>query len=69
MLTPTLLGGPSGVTPMGMIDNLFGTAFDWPLASALSLSLLLVLFFCASAIAWLVLRMKGASAVLRGGGR
>ena len=66
MLTPSLLGGPSGVTPMSMIDNLFGTAFDWPLASALSLSLLLVLLACASAMSWLVLRLKGARAVFRG---
>ncbi|MBT9371199.1 ABC transporter permease [Rhizobium sp. CSW-27] len=69
MLTPSLLGGPSGVTPMSMIDNLFGTAFDWPLASALSLSLLLVLLACATVMSWLVLRLKGARAVFRGGMR
>jgi spermidine/putrescine transport system permease protein len=69
MLTPSLLGGPSGVTPMSMIDNLFGTAFDWPLASALSLSLLMVLLACAIAMSWLVLRLKGARAVFRGGVR
>ncbi|MDQ0456837.1 ABC transporter permease [Rhizobium paknamense] len=67
MLTPSLLGGPSGVTPMSMIDNLFGTAFDWPLASALSLSLLLVLLACATAMSFAVLQLKGARAVFRGG--
>jgi spermidine/putrescine transport system permease protein len=67
MLTPSLLGGTSGATPMAMIDNLFGTAFDWPLASSLALSLLLVLFACASLMAGLVLRLKGARAVFRGG--
>lgn len=67
MLTPSLLGGTSGATPMAMIDNLFGTAFDWPLASALALSLLGVLFGCASAIAWMLLRLNGARAVFRGG--
>ncbi|MBB4008365.1 ABC transporter permease [Allorhizobium taibaishanense] len=67
MLTPSLLGGTSGATPMAMIDNLFGTAFDWPLASTLALSLLLALFATASAIAWLLLRLKGARAVLQGG--
>ncbi|MCJ8509449.1 ABC transporter permease [Rhizobium lemnae] len=67
MLTPSMLGGTSGSTPMALIDNLFGTAFDWPLASALALSLLMVLFGCASAMAWLLLRLKGARAVLQRG--
>ncbi|CZT37212.1 ABC transporter permease [Rhizobium sp. 9140] len=66
MLTPSLLGGTSGATPMAMIDNLFGTAFDWPLASALALGLLIVLFGCATLMAGLLLRMRGARAVFAG---
>ncbi|PYE32235.1 MULTISPECIES: ABC transporter permease [unclassified Rhizobium] len=66
MLTPSLLGGTSGATPMAMIDNLFGTAFDWPLASALALSLLIVLFGCATMMTGLLLRMRGARAVFAG---
>jgi spermidine/putrescine transport system permease protein len=69
MLTPSLLGGPSGATPMAMIDNLFGTAFDWPLASALALSLLIALLACAVALSWLVLRLKGARMPFRGTNR
>lgn len=64
MLTPNLLGGTSGATAMTMIDNLFGTAFDWPLASALALSLLATLFVVASAMAGLMLRLKGARAMI-----
>ncbi len=64
MLTPSLLGGPSGATPMALIDNLFGTAFDWPMASAFALTLLVALFAVASAMAGLLLRMKGARAVI-----
>ncbi|WP_137130769.1 ABC transporter permease [Rhizobium sp. FY34] len=67
MLTPSMLGGTSGATPMAMIDNLFGTAFDWPLASVLALSLLITLFATASSIGFLLLRFKGARAVLQGG--
>lgn len=67
MLTPSMLGGTSGATPMAMIDNLFGTAFDWPLASVLALSLLITLFATASGIGFLLLRFKGARAVLQGG--
>lgn len=43
LTTPNLMGGTSGATAMAMIDNLFGTAFDWPLASATALSLLVAL--------------------------
>lgn len=68
MLTPALLGGTSGATAMAMIDNLFGTAFDWPLASALALTLLAALFTTALALAFGLLRMKGARAVLARGG-
>ncbi len=69
MMTPSLLGGTSGATPMAMIDNLFGTAFDWPLASALSLSLLVVLFVLASGFLTILLRVSGAKAVFRWGAR
>ncbi|CAI9414537.1 hypothetical protein ANOBCDAF_03231 [Pleomorphomonas sp. T1.2MG-36] len=64
MLTPSLLGGTSGSTAMALVDNLFGTAFDWPLASALALALLATLFLVASAMAGLLLRLKGARAVI-----
>jgi spermidine/putrescine transport system permease protein len=64
MLTPNLLGGTSGATAMTMIDNFFGTAFDWPLASALALALLASLFAVASLMAGLMLRLKGARAMI-----
>jgi len=64
MLTPSLLGGTSGATAMALVDNLFGTAFDWPLASALALALLATLFLVASAMAGLLLRLKGARAAI-----
>ncbi|MDR3496713.1 MAG: ABC transporter permease [Ancalomicrobiaceae bacterium] len=64
MLTPSLLGGTSGQTAMAMIDNLFGTAFDWPLASALALALLAALFLTAVALGFCLTRFKGARAVI-----
>ena len=42
-LTPQLVGGSSGVTITSAVHDLFGAAFDWPLASALSWSLLAAL--------------------------
>lgn len=64
MMTPSLLGGTSGATAMAMVDSLFGTAFDWPMASVVALALLAALFATASASATLLLRFKGARAVL-----
>ncbi len=69
MLTPQLLGGTSGSTAMTMIDSLFGTAFNWPMASALALGLLLTLTLTASLGASLLMRMKGARAVMASLGR
>lgn len=42
-LTPALMAGADGTTAMTMIETLFGTAFNWPLASALALMLLAAL--------------------------
>jgi spermidine/putrescine transport system permease protein len=66
MLTPSLLGGTSGATAMAMIDNLFGTAFDWPLASALALSLLAVLTISAVLVVMLALRLGGPRRSIQG---
>lgn len=68
MLTPSLLGGTSGGTAMAMIDNLFGTAFDWPMASAFALGLLASLFVAALALAFGLMRLGPARAVLSRGG-
>lgn len=65
MLAPSLLGGTSGATPMTMIDSLFGTAFDWPLASALALTLLLVLLATAFSLSALALAFSGGLRQLR----
>ena len=62
MLSPSLLGGTSGQTAMAMIDNLFGTAFDWPMASALALGLLACLFGVGAALAFAASRFAGARA-------
>jgi spermidine/putrescine transport system permease protein len=64
-LAPNLLGGTTGATPMTMIDNLFGTAFDWPTASALALTLLLVLLFAAFLLSGLALVLSGGLRPLR----
>lgn len=64
-LAPNLLGGTSGATPMTMIDSLFGTAFDWPTASVLALTLLLVLLVTAISLSALALYLSGAMRSLR----
>jgi spermidine/putrescine transport system permease protein len=41
-VTPTLLGGPSGIMISNIIVGQFGAAFDWPFGSALAVVVLLV---------------------------
>jgi spermidine/putrescine transport system permease protein len=41
-VTPTLLGGPSGIMISNISIGQFGSAFDWPFGSALAIIVLLV---------------------------
>ena len=59
--TPNFLGGPSGATALASIDNFFGTAFDWPTASALAMALLLALGAAAALSSLLILRIGGGA--------
>ena len=63
--TPNFLGGPSGATALASIDNFFGTAFDWPTASALALSLLFALGAVAAVGSVLILRIGGGTVRMR----
>ena len=63
--TPNFLGGPSGATALASIDNFFGTAFDWPTASALALALLAALAASAAALGGLILRIGGGGVRVR----
>ena len=65
LLTPQIVGGTSGATAMAMIDTLFGTAFDWPMASVMALALLATLALCAAALAWAMTRLRGVRMALR----
>jgi spermidine/putrescine transport system permease protein len=51
-LTPQLVGGVSGITIISAINDLFGTAFDWPLGSAIAWTMLAILciFFTLAAL-------------------
>lgn len=42
-VTPTLLGGPSGIMISNVIIGQFGAAFDWPFGSALAILVLLTI--------------------------
>ena len=41
-LAPLLVGGPSGIMISNVVVSLFGTAYDWPLGAAISLSMLIL---------------------------
>lgn len=55
-LTPQLVGGASGVTIISAINDLFGTAFDWPLGSAIAWTMLAILALALATGAILVSR-------------
>ncbi len=57
-LTPQLLGGASGVTVISAINDLFGTAFDWPLGSAIACTLLATLGLCCALAAFALSRTE-----------
>ena len=65
-LTPQLIGGSSGITVISAINDLFGTAFDWPLGSAIASSLLIILGLLVTLAALGVARSTWGRAVLRG---
>jgi len=64
-LTPQLIGGSSGITVISAINDLFGTAFDWPLGSAIASSLLIILGLLVTLAALGVARSTWGRAVLR----
>ena len=41
-LGPLLVGGPSSIMIANIVQSLFGTAYDWPLGSAISVSIFLL---------------------------
>jgi spermidine/putrescine transport system permease protein len=51
-ITPTLVGGPSGMMAGQAIARQFGTAFDWPLGSALALVTSLLIVLIVLAVLW-----------------
>src|SRR5271168_1950140 len=44
-LAPLLVGGPSSIMIANIVQSLFGTAYDWPLGSAISVCILLLTVF------------------------
>ncbi|MDR3373188.1 MAG: ABC transporter permease [Ancalomicrobiaceae bacterium] len=65
-LTPQLIGGSSGITVISAINDLFGTAFDWPLGSAIASSLLIILGLLVTLAALVVARSTWGRSVVSG---
>lgn len=51
-LAPLLLGGPSGIMISNVVVSLFGSAYNWPLGAAISLSMLLAVVGLISLLQW-----------------
>jgi spermidine/putrescine transport system permease protein len=56
-LTPRLIAGSSGVTMISAINDLFGTAFDWPMCSAITWTLLFTMLLAVTAAAFALRRI------------
>ncbi len=65
-LTPQLLGGASGVTVISAINDLFGTAFDWPLGAAIAWTLMAMLALACAAGALALARSPLGQSLARG---
>ncbi|HUE47389.1 MAG TPA: ABC transporter permease [Aestuariivirgaceae bacterium] len=52
-VTPTLVGGPSGLMIANVIQMQFGKANDWPLGAALSIGSMVTVTLIACAFVWL----------------
>ncbi len=65
-LTPQLVGGASGITIISAINDLFGTAFDWPLGSAIAWTMLAILGIFLSMAALVIARTNWARALVGG---
>lgn len=66
-LTPQLIGGSSGVTVISAVNDLFGTAFDWPLGSAIAWSLLATMVALIITAGLLFSRTRLGRSIISGG--
>lgn len=57
-VTPALVGGPDGLMLANIVQKLFGKLNDWPLGSALSISMMAVVTCLCLAILWLSRKAK-----------
>lgn len=57
-LAPLLLGGPSGIMISNVVVSLFGSAYNWPLGAAISLSMLLAVLGLISLVQWAEQKMS-----------
>lgn len=65
-LTPQLVGGASGITIISAINDLFGTAFDWPLGSAIAWTMLAILSLAFAGAAIVISRSSLGKALAAG---
>jgi spermidine/putrescine transport system permease protein len=59
-IAPLLIGGPNGVMISNIVVSLFGAAYDWPLGSAISLCILILVVVLITATESVEKRLRGA---------
>ena len=61
-IAPLLIGGPDGIMISNVVVSLFGAAYDWPLGSAISMCVLIVVVCLISTTEWLDKRLREGGA-------
>ncbi|MBR42344.1 MAG: spermidine/putrescine ABC transporter, partial [Acidiferrobacter sp.] len=51
-VTPSLVGGPSGIMIGNIIQSMFGKAFNWPLGAAISVMVMFTITAMVCAFLW-----------------
>ena len=59
-IAPLLIGGPNGVMISNIVVSLFGAAYDWPLGSAISLCILILVSVLITTTEAIERRLRGA---------
>jgi len=58
-VTPALVGGPDGLMMANLIQAMFGKMNNWPLGSALAVSMMIIVTLIALAYVWVTRKLVG----------
>ncbi|MFC6856876.1 ABC transporter permease [Marivibrio halodurans] len=57
-VTPALVGGPDGMMLANIVQKMFGKLNDWPLGSALAISMMIIVSIMCGGLIWVTRQIK-----------